>query len=94
MDIVGDKILTMINKRGKYETNQKAKLNKITVCRGQEHIGEALRYIPRSSRERNGNEVVFYKRDDMIKFYAKLRLIREDKPDNRKMKAFHFGSYK
>jgi len=69
-------------------------LNRITVCRGQEHIGEALRYIPRSSRERNGNEVVFYKRDDMIKFYAKLRLIREDKPDNRKMKAFHFGSYK
>ena len=69
-------------------------LNRITVCRGQEHIGEALRYIPRANRERNGNSITFKERDDMVKFYAKLRLLRGDKPDNRKMKSFNFGSYK
>ena len=69
-------------------------VNKITVCRGQEHIGEALRYIPRANRERNGNSITFKERDDMVKFYAKLRLLREDKPDLSKPKFFNFGSYK
>jgi len=66
-------------------------LNKITVCRGQEHIGEALRYISRSSRERNGNSVVFEQRSDMELFYQRLRKLRGDLPDRTKFRSFHFG---
>ena len=69
-------------------------LNKITIFKGTEHIGEALRYIPKHLRERNGREVIFYDRNAMERFYARLRELRGDKPDNTKMRLFNFGSYR
>ena len=66
-------------------------LNKITVIRGSELIGEALRYVPRSVRKRNGNSVTFFDRHYMKVFYARLSKLRGDEPDRSKQKHFHFG---
>ena len=69
-------------------------LNRITVVRGSELVGEALRHIPRKRRYREGNSVIFFDREDMEKFYKRLRFLRGDMFDNRKMKGYSFGRYK